>query len=147
MKANEHSLTLENCTENCTLETLMISGDTWPSFPPGSRFPRTALPLLHAAPRKLWLLPSRSPSTWGCRGTTPNPRAAQDRHLYPLEADKEAEAHKFGLAQEGIVLRACGTGPSARTSGFPPADGRAQPREPVESSAPEIPSEWAGGGV
>ena len=80
-------------------------------------------------------------------GAPHNPRTAQDGHLYPLEADSEAEAPKFGPAQEGTVLRACGTGTSARASGFPPADGRAQPREPVESSAPEAPSEWAGGGA
>ena len=80
-------------------------------------------------------------------GAPHNPRTAQDGHLYPLEADREAEAPKFGPAQEGILLRACGKGTSARASGFPPADGRAQPREPVESSAPEAPSEWAGGGA
>ena len=147
MKANEHSLTLENCTENCTLETLMISGDTWPSSLAGSRFPPAALLPFCTQHRGSCGSCPLAHHPLGDAGAPPNPRPAQDRHLYPLEADKEAEAHKFGLAQEGIVLRACGTGTSARTSGFPPADRRAQPREPVESSAPQIPSEWAGGGA
>ena len=87
------------------LEKEMISGDTWPSSLAGSRFPPAALLPFCTQHRGSCGSCPLAHHPLGDAGAPPNPRPAQDRYLYPLEADKEAEAHKkIGVSASASVL-------------------------------------------